>query len=160
MKEWLRKSLWVVVPVVLTVGIVSCIARIDPATGQKTYVIDPNWAGLLDSTAKVAEVIAPAATVAASIFFPGAVPLITLIIGAVGGLVGMWKNLKPKVAQAQTLAQQTNNVLTELVNALETYKETNPDAWKTLSTELEKRIPKGSTADDVIRIIRGLLPCK
>lgn len=158
MKKWLSKILLVVMPVVLMLMIYGCISRIDPTTGQKTYVIDPNWAGLFDSAAGVAAIAGPAAVVVASTFFPGAVPIITLIIGILGGLAGMWAKLKPQVTQAKTLADQTHTILTSAVIAIEEYKKNNPAEWEKLSTELQKLIPKGSTADDVISIIRGILP--
>jgi len=157
-RKFAKGFLPVLAMMLVVIGIYGCISRIDPVTGQKTYIIDPNWAGVFDSAAGVVTVAAPAAVVVASTFFPGAVPIVTLIVGILGGLAGMWAKLKPQITQAKTLADQTHTVLASAVTAIEEYKKANPAEWGKLSAELQKLIPKGSSADDVISIIRGILP--
>jgi hypothetical protein len=160
MKKWLSKIWWVIVPIILMLGMYGCISYIDPETGQKLYSADPNN-GIIkafDWVARTVPAVTPAAAVVASVFFPGVVPIVTLVAGLLGGLIGAWKKLKPQVVQAQTLTTQTRTVLTSVITAIEDYKTANPAEWEKLKVELQKFIPKGSTADDLISVIRGVLP--
>lgn len=159
--SWLRKNWLLVASCIIVLCIAGCISSVDPATGHRLYQLDPNngIVKFVDFVLGAVPVVAPAVTGILSVFFPYAVPVVTAIGGILAGVAAMWKNLKPKVTQAQTLATQATNLLGAGIEAFEHYKTTNPEGWECLRKKFAALLPKNSPAnlDIVLREMELLL---
>jgi hypothetical protein len=151
MKTCLKSLLWVTILTGLILAMYGCITTTDPATGQKVTVIDPDWSNWLTGAANAAEGAKPVLIALSAIW-----PPLALAVGIITGLVAAWKNLKPKVTQAQSQANQFYNLLGALVIGIESFKKENPADWTKLETKFLALI--GPKAEAVIRILRGLPP--
>lgn len=137
----------------VVLGIVAgCSVGTDPATGAKTYAVDPNSKALAGAEAAVETVgtIAP------------------LVGGATGGIIGgvalgilaAWRKVKPALTAARTEASLYHAAAASTVTALETYKETSPETWtklgELLTVEMGKHGVDAKIIENVIRGLRGL----
>ena len=153
----MRKFLKVFVLVVLSTAMLAvmygCIQHTDPTTGIKTWVLDPNVVGTVDTAANAAEQVAPT-LIALSVLWP---PL-AAVGGIILGVVGMWKKLKPQVAKEQSKAEIAYTATSVLVNVIEDLK-SNKELWALLKPKLQERFGElGTSIENVIRAIRGLPP--
>jgi len=139
---------WFVICLVL-LFVAGCVESIDPVTGEKLVQLDPNTVVFIDKLAEGARV-AEIGGGALSVFWP----LAGLVAGIAGGLVSMWRRLKPQVAEARKETELYYNTAGAIVAAIEQFKTDYPDDWGKLETQLEKLI--GEKAEAVIRALRNL----
>ena len=123
-----------------------CVTTVDPQTGVKTVMMDPDAAATIDGVADVAE---PLVT-AAGIIFPGFAALSGLILG----LIGMWRKLKPQVVAEREARDMNYIVLSGLVTAIEDYKKEDSEGWANLKAVLGDRATL--TAENMIGEIRNI----
>jgi len=130
----------------LTAG---CITATDPVTGEKTYAVDPNTATQVEGVAQAVGSLAPL------LGSTGA-----LVGGAILGVVGAWRKVKPSLTEARTQAEHYHAATTATVEAIEQFKESAPEAWAQLGELIDERLSKqgidSTTVENVIRAIRGL----
>lgn len=83
-----------------------------------------------------------------------------LIAGIAAGALGAWKKVKPGLTVAKTEAEQYHATSAALVQALESFKETNPTEWDKMgaliAAELNKQGIDPKNIENVIRALRGL----
>ena len=123
-----------------------CITGMD-AEGNKTYQLDPN------TGAKIEQGVETGVTIlsVASVIWPFLLPF----AAGLGSAYGIYrKSVKPKFETAQTEAEMYYSVASAVVEAIEQFKEENPDDWDKLEIELTKLI--GPKAENIIRALRGL----
>jgi hypothetical protein len=125
---------------------VGCLTSLDPNTGQTIYRLDPNVVGSVETVVETG--ISVGGLLGA--IFPVILPFVTLA----GGIYGTWKKIKPQVTKAQTEATLYHTAVASLVEAIEDYKEFDPDGWE----NLKDKIKVGDKVENVIRALRGLPP--
>jgi len=145
------RAKWIVIVMIMMIVlfVAGCVESTNPATGAKLYQLDPNTAAFLDKVAEGANV-AEIGGNALSVFWP----IAGLIAGIAGGLVGMWRRLKPQITKAQEEADLYYNTAAGVVASIEKFKAEYPEDWEKLEVELTKLI--GERAEAVIRALRGL----
>ena len=139
---------WVLVVCVLSLT-AGCVTSVDPATGEKTYAVDPNMSTQVEG---VAQAVGSLASLLGS---TGA-----LVGGVILGAVGAWRKVKPSLTEARTQAEHYHAATTATVEAIEQFKESAPEAWTQLGELIDGRLSKQGidpkTVENVIRAIRGL----
>lgn len=144
MKYW-------IIPIAIVLIILGCRTVIDPDTGEEFKVLDPNHPAVV-----VGETAAEGGAAVSPLFGPiGGVVSTLLLTG-----LGYWKKVKPKLAQAETKAEQSYAVSATLVGAMEHFKKTHPGHWDNLKGHIETQMSKQGvdpkTIENVIRGLRGL----
>lgn len=135
-----------VICMVLGLLVAGCITSVDPETGKTLYSLDPNVVSTIEPLVETGITIG---TILAAIF-----PVLVPIVTAAGGIYGTWKKLKPQVVKAQTEAGLYHTAVSSLVQAIEDYKESDPEGWE----KLKAKIKVGDKVENVIRAIRLLPP--
>jgi len=141
-----KTMLWCVVLLSLCMACVGCIESTDPETGETLYNVDPNTAAKVEVGTEAAVNIA---TILAA-FWPVLLP----VAGAGAGALGAWRNMKPKLTEAQTKEELYYKSTASLVSAIETLKVKNPASWE----KLKAALAIGPETENVIRALRGLPP--
>jgi hypothetical protein len=140
-----------VVSAVCLVAVAGCLTSIDPATGQRTYALDPN-----SPAVAIGEMVGTGAGAIAP-FLGGTWGL---VVGAIAGLAAAWAKIKPSLTQARTKADHYYAATASVVTAIEEFKKSSPDAWLKLETAINEQLTKQGvdpkTIENVIRAIRGL----
>lgn len=146
----MRTSMLVLVVVVLAM-VAGCVTAIDPATGAKTYALDPN-----STVVAIGEMVGTGAGAVAP-FLGGPVGL---VVGAIAGIAAAWAKVKPSLTKARTKADQYYAATAATVTGIEEFKKASPEAWSKLGTLIDEQLTKQNidpkTIENVIRAIRGL----
>jgi hypothetical protein len=111
-------------------------------------VLAPETIETIDAIADVAE---PLGASLAILF-----PPVAALGGVLAGVFGAWRRMKPKVAEAEDLAEIATAAGESTSFALEEFKKAHPDEWGTLSDYL--RDHHGPVAESFYRALRGLPP--
>jgi len=134
-----------------------CITSTNPVTGKKEVSVDPN------ALAKIEQPVEGAITLGAvaSTFLPWLTPFVTLA----GGIVTVYRILKPQLIEAQSEAKMYNTIASSSVLGIEEFKKAFPAEWDKLMAKLEEVKSKLVKPEDYLKIeniIRGLrgLPAK
>lgn len=137
----------VIVVIGLCLCVAGCVKGLDPNTGETTYRIDPNTAIKIEQGTEGGLSIL---TIAAA-FWPALLP----IVGAIGGIYGTWKKIKPKYLEAQSKANLYYSITDSAVRTIEDFKTANPKLWDELESKYWTGIV-GIEAENVIRALRSL----
>ena len=146
----MKKVLIGLMLVFMVTGFVSCEWREDVETGKKHIRIDPNEAGKYEDAAEGSIGI----MTALSPLFPFLIPVIT----GVGGALGIWRRLKPKLTASE---EEKNNFVRGgevLAMVLEELKTEHPDIWKDVGPKIEVLIKNSTLIENAIRGFRHLAP--
>lgn len=108
--------------------------------------LKPAVAKTFDKVADVTEDALPVLG-GVSLFWPPA----SAIAGIVGGLLVMWRKLKPQVTTARDEAEFYGSLTKALVVSIEMWRKERPDEWEYLGDKLSEVI--GTKADAVIRAL-------
>jgi hypothetical protein len=145
MKRWLAICL---LALTLCVG---CKVVTDPATGEKNYSLDQKVSDKAEQGAEVGIALDP-------LLGPVGIPIATALAGALAA----WRKVKPQLTEAKTSSEEYHAVASATVQALESFKETNPEQWKQLgdliSAQMQKQNLDPVAVENVIRALRGLPP--
>lgn len=133
--------------------LVGCSMSVDPATGDKTYAIDPNHPAV-----PIAEVVAEGGGAVAPLFGPIGAAVGSLLLGG----LGVWRKMKPELIKQKTKAQHSHAAAAVTVTAMERWKDEHPDQWAALgekvTSELSKQGVDPTIVENVIRGLRGKPP--
>lgn len=123
-----------------------CRVVTDSATGVSTYSVDPTIANTVEGVAQVGVGVLP---------FLGGVGAVAASI--LGGALTVWRRVKPKLTEANTLATQTKVTAETLVAAIESLKTSSPESWEKLKGFIKEQLEKqGMDARMVKDVIEGL----
>jgi len=112
----------------------------------ETYSLDEKAAAKIEAPAEAAVSI----MAILSAFYPVLIPVTT----AGGAAIATWLKIKPQLTTARTEAELYYDTTAAIVEAIEAWKENDPDDWAALEERLKKAI--GPNALNVIRGLRGL----
>jgi hypothetical protein len=111
-------------------------------------MLTPETIETIDAVASVAE---PLGMSLAVLYPPAAV-----FGGILAGVFGAWRRMKPKVIEAENLAEIATAAGESTSFALEEFKKAHPEEWSTLSEYLTDH--HGPVAESFYRALRGLPP--
>ncbi|MHC4361224.1 MAG: hypothetical protein ACYSTZ_00250 [Planctomycetota bacterium] len=118
-------------------------------TGQAGEpVIAPETVETIDAIASVVEPVGASL----GLFVPSA----AAIGGVLAGLAGAWRRLRPKLKDAEDMAELGSLAGEATAVALEEFKAAHPEEWSTLSEYLREH--HGSTVENFYRALRDLPP--
>lgn len=136
----------VVLGVILTLIFAGCRVVTDATTGVSTYSVDSTIADTVEGVAQVGVGVLP--------FLGGAGAIAASILG---GALTVWRNMKPKLTTANTLATQTKVTAETLVAAIESLKTSSPESWEKLKGFIKEQLEKqGMDARMIKDVIEGL----
>jgi len=148
----MRKRLrYLVVCVILGLSFIGCVASEDPVTGEKKYSIDPNAAETAEASAEAGLTILKVL----SKTWPGLLSAASII----GGGLGVWRKVKPKLTRAQNEAEIYHTLGSVTIDGINEWRRLYPDHWEELKLELDKLKDKALSAEDrkkIENLIRGL----
>jgi hypothetical protein len=146
----MRKT-WLVIFSVIWVSIACCLAGCGLMQTQDdgTFVVDVEKVEQLDAAATTAEAAGQIA-ILSSMWLPVLGPIGGLLVGAAGA----WRNMKPKVEQAQSEAEIATAAGEATSSAIDAFKEKYPDDWAKLEAFFMKY--HGQSAENFYRGLRGL----
>lgn len=148
---------WIVIlmaGLILSLGATGCIESKDPETGEKTYQVDPVAVEKVEESVETG--IGVLTAVAA--IWP---ELISLgFLTTLGGILGTWRKMKPKLTEAQTKAKMFHSAGQVTAIGLEEFKKAQPKEWMDVVDYLNDAKNKLLNPEDRLRIenlIRGFI---
>ena len=125
---------------------------VDPNSGEPvtTWRVDPNKA---DQGEAIADVVVGVGGVA-GMFWPAAIPIVSLL----GGILGTWRKMRPKLEQATAERDISFKAGATLAEAFRIVKEKHPAVWDDVKPIIEAVTVPTSEMENVIRGFRGLPP--
>lgn len=150
-KKGLKKWKWHIITVAAIFFVAGCsLMELQP---DGTYAVDPDTVAKVDAIADVAEPTAGVLT-ALSLWNPA----LAGAAGILAGMVGAWRNLKPKLQTVEDNAQLATAAGEATATAIEQFKVKYPDQWASLEELLQKN--HGQSVENFYRALRGLQPKK
>ena len=131
----------IVMSVLMMVFCVGC-AAFQELTGADVGDVDK----MSDTAAATGELLAGLATVFG-------VPILSLIGGGLIAGAKVWRNMKPKIEEAETEADMYHDVAEVLINNIEDIKNNQPELWAKIKPFIASKQVGNVTA--VVRALRG-----
>ena len=125
-----------------------CVLGGCATTPSGETILDPQTAETIDAVAAFAEPLG----ISLGLLFPP----IAALGGILAGVAGAWRKMKPRLAEAEDMAEIATVAGEATTVALEDFKAKHPEEWATLSGYL--RDNHGPEVENFYRALRSLPP--